>query len=141
MYSSRFVRRKCNVQLYQCDFSARKCALAKIGFDRAENEPSKVWPAWLPEDTGILGYEAFPLHKQHCMRWMHPQQKAWPHCSSTPGLKHTWAANFILRSIHSGMRILTKLDRARSRLYRSQILQANMRLKALVEIYTMHSFA
>ena len=34
-----------------------------------------------------------------------------------------------------------KLDRARSRLYRSQILQVNMRLKALVEIYTMHSFA
>ena len=34
-----------------------------------------------------------------------------------------------------------KLWRARSRLYRSQILQVNMRLKALVEIYTMHSFA
>ena len=34
-----------------------------------------------------------------------------------------------------------KLDRARSRLYRSQILQENMRLKALAEIYTMHSFA
>ena len=34
-----------------------------------------------------------------------------------------------------------ELYRARSRLYRSQILQLNMRLKALVEIYTMHSFA
>ena len=34
-----------------------------------------------------------------------------------------------------------KLQRARSRLYRSQILQVNMRLKALAEIYTMHSFA
>ena len=45
------------------------------------------------------------------------------------------------RSIHSGVWILTKLDRARSRLYRSQILQVNMRLKALAEIYTMHSFA
>ena len=31
--------------------------------------------------------------------------------------------------------------RARSRLYRSQILQVNIRLKALAEIYTMHSFA
>ena len=30
---------------------------------------------------------------------------------------------------------------ARSRLYRSQILQVNMRWKALAEIYTMHSFA
>ena len=34
-----------------------------------------------------------------------------------------------------------KLYRARSRLYRSQTLQVNMRLKALAEIYTMHSFA
>ena len=34
-----------------------------------------------------------------------------------------------------------KLQRARSRLYRSQILQVNMRWKALAEIYTMHSFA
>ena len=34
-----------------------------------------------------------------------------------------------------------KLNRARSRLYRRQILQENMRWKALAEIYTMHSFA
>ena len=34
-----------------------------------------------------------------------------------------------------------KLDRARSRLHRSQMLQVNMRLKALAEIYTKHSFA
>ena len=34
-----------------------------------------------------------------------------------------------------------KLHRARSRLYRSQILQVNIRWKALAEIYTMHSFA
>ena len=34
-----------------------------------------------------------------------------------------------------------KLYRARSRLYRSQILQANIRWKALAEIYRMHSFA
>ena len=34
-----------------------------------------------------------------------------------------------------------KLWRARSRLYRSQILQVNTRWKALAEIYTMHSFA
>ena len=31
--------------------------------------------------------------------------------------------------------------RARSRLYRSQILQVNTRWKALAEIYTLHSFA
>ena len=34
-----------------------------------------------------------------------------------------------------------ELFRTRSRLYRSQILQVNTRWKALVEIYTMHSFA
>ena len=34
-----------------------------------------------------------------------------------------------------------KLYKARSRLYRNEILQVNMRLKALAEIYTMHSFA
>ena len=33
-----------------------------------------------------------------------------------------------------------KLYRARFRLYRNEILQVNMRLKALNEIYTMHSF-
>ena len=34
-----------------------------------------------------------------------------------------------------------KLYEARSRLYRSQILQENMHWKALAEIYTMHSYA
>ena len=34
-----------------------------------------------------------------------------------------------------------KLYRVRSRLYRSKILQENMRSKALAEIYTMRSFA
>ena len=34
-----------------------------------------------------------------------------------------------------------KLYRARSRLHRNEILQVNMRLKARVEIYKMHSFA
>ena len=34
-----------------------------------------------------------------------------------------------------------KIDKARSRLYRSPILQVNMCLKALAEFYTMHPFA
>ena len=34
-----------------------------------------------------------------------------------------------------------KPDYPRSRLYRIQILQVNIRWKALAEIYTMHSFA
>ena len=36
---------------------------------------------------------------------------------------------------------ISKLGTARSRRYRSQILQVNTRWKALAEIYTMHSFA
>ena len=47
-----------------------------------------------------------------------------------------------------GSALSGKLDRARSRLagwrsrlYRSQILQVNMRSRALAEIYTMHCFA
>ena len=35
----------------------------------------------------------------------------------------------------------SKLVMARSRLYRSQLLQVKIRLKAFAEIYTMHSFA
>ena len=41
----------------------------------------------------------------------------------------------------AGASSMVKLDRARSRLYRSEILQENMRLKALAEIYTLLSFA
>ena len=40
-----------------------------------------------------------------------------------------------------GGRKIKKLNQARSRLYRNQILQVNMRWKTLAEIYTMHSFA
>ena len=46
--------------------------------------------------------------------------------------RRTWASP-------AGFR--TKLWTARSRLYQSEILQENMRLKALAEIYTMHPFA
>ena len=54
-------------------------------------------------------------------------------------------------SVHHRVRLgLAKLGKladfanfwqARSRLYRNEILQVNMRSKALAEIYTMHSFA
>ena len=59
-----------------------------------------------------------------------------------PGL---WAANKsfeILKFKFKFPRARTyELFRARSRLYRSQILQVNTRWKALAEIYTMNSFA
>ena len=52
-----------------------------------------------------------------------------------------------VRSVSSGFPVLRfgswhiRRQRARSRLYQNQILQVNIRLKALAEIYTMHSFA
>ena len=55
------------------------------------------------------------------------------------GRSGTWAGG---KARRCGRRTLMgKLDRARPRLYRSQILQVSMRLKALAEIYKMHSFA
>ena len=51
-------------------------------------------------------------------------------------IRHTWA----ISTNNNSTRRAGKLYKARSRLYRSQILQVNMRLKALAEIYTMHSF-
>ena len=60
-------------------------------------------------------------------------------------LQVAWAANKrfeILKFKFNFPRARTfELYRARSRLYRSQILQVNTRWKALAEIYTMHSFA
>ena len=59
-----------------------------------------------------------------------------------------WAALRVLECSFRGLQtwgICTRragnLYKARSRLYRSQILQVNIRWKALAEIYTMHSFA
>ena len=51
---------------------------------------------------------------------------------------------YVFSSLYSNIWLLVffgKLWEARSRLYRSQILQINTRWKALAEIYTMHSFA
>ena len=50
-----------------------------------------------------------------------------------------WASHF--EPSTGRLNIRSDLRRARSRLYRSEVLQENMRLKALTEIYTMHSFA
>ena len=68
-------------------------------------------------------------------------------CRAAPADRAPWrASGRACRRTRSGRRQLQRetrrggrLWRARSRLYRSQILQVNMRLKALAEIYTMHS--
>ena len=57
----------------------------------------------------------------------------------------SWAAKKIFDVLRFKFKFLRartfELVRARSRLYRSQMLQVNIRWKALAEIYTMHSFA
>ena len=50
------------------------------------------------------------------------------------------AGRHVGRTLAGSIRRAGKLYRARSRLYRSHILQVNMRSKALAEIYRMHSF-
>ena len=50
-----------------------------------------------------------------------------------------WRARWKLND--QGRIKIKEIKQARSRLYRSQILQVNTRWKALAEIYTMHSFA
>ena len=56
-----------------------------------------------------------------------------------------WAANKRFEILKFKFKLpiarIFELFRARSRLYRSKILQVNTRWKALAEIYTMHSFA
>ena len=67
-----------------------------------------------------------------------------PGLASYSGVRHAAAAERHGRPALSLAKIATgccKLYRARSRLYRNEILQENMRLKALAEIYTLHSFA
>ena len=64
------------------------------------------------------------------IEWTEAQCTAEVHCASGELARLAWC------TARSG-----KLYRARSWLYRGRILQENMRLKALVEIYAMHSFA
>ena len=52
-------------------------------------------------------------------------------------IRHTWA----ICNNNNSTRRAGKLYKARSRLYRSQILQVDTHVKALAGIYTMHSFA
>ena len=85
--------------------------LAKFRFDTAEKEPFKVCPI---ERCG----QPF----QAC------EQSGRYDAAELAGRR---LAQFRLHELYT----------ARSRPYRSEILQENMRLKVLAEIYTMHSFA
>ena len=62
-----------------------------------------------------------------------------PSAADLVGLLLSWKVRY--RILFWFLSQMIKVYRARSLLYRRQILQENMRLKALAEIYTMHSFA
>ena len=62
-------------------------------------------------------------------------------CQDSRIERHIRGEGAKLAKLAKRFQILAIFWRARSRLYRNEILQENMRLKALAEIYTMHSFA
>ena len=102
--------------------------ICKIGVDTAENEPLNVRLIFK------LWESLFTSRR--------PAQAAASPAKAAPKPARRRRVTR-LRFAESGRQASesSELDRARPRLYRSQILQVNMRLKALAEIYTMHSFA
>ena len=101
--------------------------LAKFGLDTAENEPCQVCPT----------EQSRPAQGE----W-HQHRRAEPAPpEGRPGDRLRQAGVQGLPGGQADREPLIGLERARSRLYRGQILQQNMRWKALAEIYTMHSFA
>ena len=104
--------------------------LAKIGVDTAENEPLEVWG-----ENSIQ----YSLHSLVAGQgWTPYALPRVPLITSISWSKPRWSRYAVAES---STRTQLELYKARSRLYRSQILQVNVRLKALAEIYTMHSFA
>ena len=87
--------------------------------------------------------QAFAGNFNRARRSAHHQTRAGTHPDEPARMRwrHEDLSSGELGPSVSPSRRSAKLWRARSRLYRSQIFQVNMRLKALAEIYTMHSFA
>ena len=109
--------------------------LENFRFDTAENEPCKVNVCKNEPSASTSS----PSSRHRCCAFSRTSRKSRALTASTsagpircgrPAPAHRWAGCAHLNA-----------DRARSRLYRSEILKQDMRLKALAEIYTMHSFA
>ena len=138
--------------------------LAKIGVDTAENEPCKVCPVSAYRSPGPgLGARldeqiarvsgSLLVGSELRFRGVNGNPLPWAVSRRTPGGFEVtadgdtvyWAANKRFEILKFKFKFpiarTFELFRARSRLYRSQILQVNTRWKALAEIYTMHSFA
>ena len=111
-------------------FNHFKISIAQISFDTADAEPSKRCRN--SPRSSSLPHRAPRGARVHLER----EQRLAPQ-------RRTWLASLHAgpRPAPRGHRGCGKLYRARSRLYRNEILQENMRLKALAEIYRMHSFA
>ena len=107
--------------------------LAKFRFDTAENEPAKNLPNFADSPRGRDHHHHRPRGGAAGLR---------------PLLPGGGGAQERRRHVHlrraGGRQAISSSGsffRARSRLYRSQILQVNMRWEALAEIYAMPAFA
>ena len=106
--------------------------LAKFRFDTAENEPAKNLQnfANFADSNSVTAREK--------SRSVQPIGSPAARIRARPGRAGAPSPPDPAQRSVTGC---GKLHRARSRLYRNEILQVDMRLKALAEIYTMHSFA
>ena len=70
-----------------------------------------------------------------------PEGRSGPDIAAHDHVKQSQLGGVLIGKLKPGPGSNWKIKTVRSRLYRSQILQVNIRWKALAEIYTMHSFA
>ena len=112
--------------------------LAKIGADTTENETnfakklSKTLATTLPLRWSATAASG---HRTPRALWLDPSLALWLALWVALPLADASALSKLNRW---RLLKLIKIKKARSRLYRSQILQENARWKALAEIYTMH---
>ena len=115
-----------------------KIGLANFGVGTAGNGPSTVWQLHLRPPPRLPPTQPQP-NEQRCvlvlepgarLRHVEPQQR--PILLRRPGPQR------LLRSGLNKLFIFSKVKEARSRLYRRQILQVNIRWKALEEIYKIY---
>ena len=117
--------------------------LIDIWMHTAENEAFQVtrWPNFLRERSWEVSASRRATETIRPYIRRQSAEDTWGPASSSTDAPRLAARACIPRRLSTSRRGCGKLYRARSQLYRSQILQVNMHLKALAEIYTMHSFA
>ena len=119
--------------------------LAKFGVDTEENEPYQSLIIWL-KNQSKLRYRTFQLSRGREFSSKRDNSRPPIARSAEPAMPpaaHPNARSLVERFDSEpycdfSAKIMTKLHRARSLLYRRQILQENMRWKTLDEIYKIY---